>query len=175
MQMPAALLVVSLVVMPVTLAAQATKPGPELKRLDAFVGTWNVEGQAQASPYGPAAKVVSVDRFEWMPGGFFMTHHWDARQGTVEIKGMEVIGYDGRTKGYTSRFFDNAGNTGSLRGTLQGNGWRWAGDSDVGGKPIKERCTVIVVSPDSFTNKCEYSTDGIKWLPNIDSRSTRAK
>jgi len=179
MSIRSALSAVFLVVLSVAIVAQsaavAPKPGPEHKRLDAFVGKWNVEGQAQASPYGPSGKLSSVDTFEWMPGGFFMTHHWDARQGGVAIKGMEVLGYDGHTKGYTSRFFDNLGNSGSWRATVQGNTWTWTGETEVAGKPLKERCTNVVSSPDAFSSKCEYSTDGTKWLTNFDLKATRAK
>jgi hypothetical protein len=35
--------------------------------------------------------------------------------GGVDIKGMEVLGYDSRRKVYTSRFFDNLGNSGPWR------------------------------------------------------------
>jgi Protein of unknown function (DUF1579) len=179
MSIRSSLCVLFLLVGGLALAAESptavAKPGPEHKRLDAFVGTWNTEGQAQVSPYGPAGKMTAVDKFEWMPGGFFMIHHWDARQGGVEIKGMEVLGYDSHSKVYTSRFFDNFGNSGPWKATVQGNAWTWTGDTEVGGKPLKERCTVTVVSPDAITNKCEYSSDGAKWLPNFDLKSTRAK
>ena len=179
MLMRLGLVLVLLLVVPGGFAAQAPvaapKPGPELKRLDAFVGKWNTEGQAQASPYGPAGKLTAVDTFEWFTGGFFMSHHWDARQGAVQIKGMEMIGYDSRAKVYTSRFFDNAGNSGTFKATVQGNVWTWTGESEVAGKPLKERCTATVVSADVLTNKCEYSTDGAKWLTNFELKSTRAK
>ena len=179
MSIRSSLWLLSMILVSVVLAGQSPnatlKPGPEHKRLDAFAGRWNIEGQAQASPYGPAGKLTSVDTFEWMPGGFFMTHHWDARQGGVDIKGMEVIGYDGRGKVYTSRFFDNLGNSGLWKATVQGNTWTWTGETEVGGKPLKERCTNTVASPDALTSKCEYSTDGTKWLPNFDLRGTRAK
>ena len=98
MLMRSGLSLVSLVVVSVTLTAQSPapvpKPSPEHVRLGVFLGKWNFAGQAQASPYGPAGKVTSVDTFEWLPGSFFMSHHWDVRQGGVEIKGMEILGYD---------------------------------------------------------------------------------
>ena len=179
MSMKAAVWVVSLVVVPMALSAQSTlsapKPGPDHKRLEVFVGKWNVEGQAQASPYGPAGKLTSVDTWEWMPGGFFMTHHWDSKQGGVDIKGMEVLGYDGHSKVYTSRFFDNLGNSGPWKATVQGNTWTWTGDTEVGGKPLKERCTTVVAGPDAMTSKCEYSPDGAKWSPNFELKYARAK
>jgi hypothetical protein len=160
-----------------TLSAQGAppaKPGAELQRLSAFVGTWNSEGQAQESPYGPAGKVTAVDTFEWLPGSFFLSHKWDVKQGAAQIEGIEIIGFDGRNKAYTSRFFDSMGNSGTLRARVQGNAWTWTGDSDVAGKPLKERCTIVVVRADVYTNKCEYSADGVKWLLNFEQRSTRA-
>jgi Protein of unknown function (DUF1579) len=167
---------VLLVLVAATLSAQTpSKPGPEHQRLNAFVGTWNTEGQAQESPYGPAGKLTVVDTFEWLPGGYFLSHKWDVKQGSAEFQGMEIIGFDARNKAYTSRFFDSLGNSGTLRGRLQGNAWTWTGDSDIAGRAIKERCTIIVVRADVFTNKCEYSADGVKWLPNFEQRSTRAQ
>jgi hypothetical protein len=179
MSIRSSLWVLFLLVGAATLSAQApppaAKPGPEHKRLDVFVGKWNTEGQAQASPYGPAGKMTSVETFEWMPGGFFMIHHWDTRQGGVELKGLEVLGYDSHSKMYSTRFFDNLGSSGFMKATLLGNAWTWTGDSEVGGKPLKERCTTTLVSSDAWTSKCEFSSDGAKWLPNFDLKSARAK
>ena len=157
------------------LSAQAPKPAPELKRLDAFVGKWTADGQAMASPYGPAGPVASTDTFEWMAGGFFMVHHWDVKQGATPIKGMEVIGYDATSKAYISRFFDNAGNTGTFKGTWQGNTLVWSGETEVAGKPLKERCQMGTPAGDVWAGKCEYSTDGSKWMPNFESKNRKAK
>jgi hypothetical protein len=151
------------------------KPAPELKRLDAFVGKWTAEGQAQASPYGPAAPMTSTDTFEWLPGGFFMAHHWDVKQGATIIKGMEVVGWDAKAKVFTSTFFDNAGNTGVFKGTLQGNAVVWTGETEVAGKPLKERCTMAMPVADAWNGKCEYSSNGTTWMPNFESKNRKAK
>src|SRR5215470_8676306 len=39
-------------------APHALKPGPEHQKLSAFVGNWTFEGEAKASPMGPAGKVT---------------------------------------------------------------------------------------------------------------------
>src|SRR5205809_11504 len=39
------------------LVAQAPKPSPEVRKLEVWVGTWTYEGDAKATPIGPAAKV----------------------------------------------------------------------------------------------------------------------
>jgi hypothetical protein len=170
----------SLLLVPATVAAQtpapAPKPGPEQQRLEIYLGKWTQVGEAQASPYGPAGKLTSTDTYEWLPGGFFMLHRWEARQGAVEFKATEILGYDARKRVYTSHFFDNFGNSGSYKTTVQGNTWTTTGDSEVGGKPLKERLTTVFGKPaTSCSLKAEYSTDGAKWLPNFSLTSTRAK
>ncbi len=179
MFMRSLLLLVSAVVVPATLAAQAPaavpKPGPEQKPLESFVGKWSFEGQAEASPYGPAGKIASVETYEWLPGGFFLLHHYDFRQAGVEIKGMEVLGYDRRSKAYTTRAYDNFGNSSAWKAAVAGGTWSWTGESEVGGKPLHERCTVAFEGPDVITSNCEYSTDGTKWLGNFKARGTRVK
>src|SRR5205814_6484486 len=70
-------------------------------------------------------RTCALPIYEWLPGGFFMAHHWDVKQGATVIKGMEVIGYDAKAKVYTSTFFDNGGNTGVFKGTVQGSVWTW--------------------------------------------------
>ena len=177
--MRAMVLLVSVAVTPVTLAAQAPtavpKPGPEQKQLESFVGKWTYEGQAETSPYGPAGPLTSVETYEWLPGGFFLSHHFDMRQGGVEIKGLEVLGYDGRGKAYTTRAFDNFGNSSSWKATVKGSTWSWTGDSEVGGKPLHERCTTTFTGPDATRVLCEYSTDGAKWMKNFETRGKRTK
>jgi hypothetical protein len=103
-----------------------------------------------------------------------MSHKWEVRQNGVEIKGMEVLGYDSHARTYTSRFFDNFGNSGSVRASVQGNTWTFTADSEVGGKPLKER-GVVVVRGDSMTSKWDYSTDGSTWKPNFDVKGIRTK
>lgn len=162
----------------VTIAAQqpapAAKPGPEHARLAVFLGKWNSEGQALASPWGTAGKIASVSTYEWLPGNFFLIQRWDGRQGTTEIKGIEIYGYDTRSKKYTGRFFDNAGNSGLDECTFSGNTWACTTDAEVGKKPLKERSTTVI-SGDVMTNKSEYSTDGSKWMPDFEAKSTRVK
>jgi hypothetical protein len=179
MSIRSSLAMLFLLVVPVAVASQtpaaAPKPGPELRKFDLFSGKWNIEEQAQASVFGPGGALTSVETYEWMPGGFFMVHHWDAKQGSAEYKGMEVLGYDIRNKVYTSKLFDNTGNAGVWKATVQGNTWTWTGETDAAGKTVHERCTLTTTPPNAYAQKCEVSTDGVKWLPNFDQKATRAK
>jgi hypothetical protein len=172
------LFVVVLMLVPVVPAAQApavARPGAEYKRLDQFVGSWTTVGTTQAGHAAGVGKLTSNETYEWMPGGYFLVHRWDSQVASATVNGFEVLGFDGRTKAYTSRFFDSMGTSGTLRATPQGNAWTWAGDADAAGKPLKQRCTTILVNPDTFTTRCEYSPDGFKWQTALESRSTRVK
>src|SRR5262245_8901027 len=168
---------VSLAFLSVTILAQSPAPrqlSAEHQKLAVVIGKWTFEGQAQASPYGPAGKLTSVDTFTWLPGNYFVEHQWDQKQAGTQIIGKEIMGYDSTAKVYTSHFFDNAGNTGSLKATVNGNTWTWTADSILQGKPVKERGTVVITG-DTLTSKWEYSADGSKWLPNYEAKATRSK
>ena len=43
---------------------------------------------------------TSDEHYEWLPGGFFLLHQWDANAGTREFKGTEIIGHDEANGGY---------------------------------------------------------------------------
>ena len=79
-----------------------------------------------------------------------------------------------RDQTYTSRFFDNMGNSGSVKLVLNGSTWTGTADREVAGKPLKERGT-ITVSGNTMTVKWEYSTDGSRWATQFESNGTRTK
>ena len=81
------------------------RPSAEHQRLAVVLGKWTFEGQAQASPYGQAGKLTSVDTFAWLPGNFFVEHQWDSKQAGTQIIGREIIGYDSEAKVYSVSFF----------------------------------------------------------------------
>ncbi len=48
------------------------------------------------------------------------------------------------------------------------------GESEVAGKPLKERGTNAIAG-DVITSKWEYSTDGSTWKTNFEQKGTRVK
>ena len=170
-----AIVLMLLSVAPGAQAPAVARSGAEYKRLDQFVGSWTTVGTTQAGHQAGAGKLASTETYEWMAGGYFLVHRWDGQVSAAPLNGFEVLGFDSRTKAYTARFFDSLGTSGTLRATPQGNAWTWAGDADAAGKPLKQRCTMILVNPDTFTTKCETSPDGFKWQTALESRSTRVK
>ena len=159
--------------------AQTPKPGPEHKKLGMFLGTWSLEGEFKSgNGYGiPAGKVAVVEKFQWMPGEFFLQMNRDGKGPAGEVKHMIIFGYDSITKKYTGAWFNLLGG-GSIAASLtnSGNTWIWTGSGHTAdGKLFQERCTCTVVPNASYTVKCDTSPDGKTWSPSFETRATKSK
>jgi Protein of unknown function (DUF1579) len=94
---------------------QQIAPGAEHQLLNIFVGKWHTEGlsygsgQSKENPYDSSVRWIGAESYEWLPGGFFLVHHFDGQVGDSPINGMEFIGYDAASQTYTSHSFDNHG------------------------------------------------------------------
>jgi hypothetical protein len=51
---------------------QPQKPGPDVKKLDRFVGTWILKGTMKPGMMGPGGPVTEKEKCEWMEGGFYL-------------------------------------------------------------------------------------------------------
>src|SRR5579863_2214258 len=100
-----AILVSIMVLFSVSAGAQmAPKPGPEVKKLDYFVGSWAVDGTVAAGPWGAGGKFSTTDTTEWMPGSFFVEGHSDFKMPPEvggEGKAISYMGYDTDENVYT--------------------------------------------------------------------------
>jgi Protein of unknown function (DUF1579) len=103
------LLAVCTMFLATSLQAQAPqgppKPGPEVKKLDYNIGTWNVEGEAK--PFGPmpGGKFTATEKCEWYSGGFFVVCHSEGAGPMGPAKGVSFMGYDPNEKVYTYHEF----------------------------------------------------------------------
>jgi hypothetical protein len=128
------------------------------RRLEVFVGKWINDGELLATQESPAARIVTSDVYEWMPGKFFVLHTAYGRIGDLEVGGTEIIGYDETSDTYRSHFFDSEGNVTAQELTEAGGVWTWQGETT--------RAT-SVFSDDGKTQTCrhERSEDGVNWAP----------
>lgn len=101
----------------------------ELGRLDAFVGIWDTEGEVVAGPLGQSIMFKATDTYEWLPGGYFLLHRFDAKMPDGNVVGIEVIGYDRENDSYTIHSFDNQGNAGVMQGRFENDTWTFSGES----------------------------------------------
>lgn len=161
-------LVGSLLVLGVStlLAAQAPKPGPEAGKMAAWVGAWQYEGEVQASPLGPAAKVSGQETARLVMDGFAL--EWTAEETGLfgGVRWGEMWVYDPVGKNYPFLGYQSDGTFWSGTVSSSGRDWKFAGTWTVKGTAYKFRQDRSF-SPDgkTWTWKDEISSDGKTWVP----------
>jgi Protein of unknown function (DUF1579) len=85
-------------------AGQPPGPDPALQRLDRFVGTWDVRGRTLGAERDDVSGRLT---FEWLPGGFFLQQRTELDFQGLEIRGLEIIGYDPATGRFPSTVYSN--------------------------------------------------------------------
>jgi Protein of unknown function (DUF1579) len=151
------------------------KPGPELKKLDYFLGTWTSDGDMKPGPMGPGGKFTSSGHGEWMDGGFFLVVHSDFKSGMGNSTGTAYMGYSSDDKVYTYDEFNSMGENIHSKGTVDGDTWSWSNDMKMGPQTMKAHYTMKALSPTSYTFKFEVSADGTKWDTVMDGKATKSK
>ena len=151
-------------------------PGPEVKKLDYFVGTWTTEGTIAQGPWGGGGKFTATGTSEWMPGNFFIQAHSESKM-PPEIGGdsqaVMIMGYDTQQTTYTSDRFTSLGQHETSKGTLSGDTWIWSSSSSYGGMEIQGKMTIKTLSATSYTLKYEISMDGKTWTPFMEGKAAK--
>src|SRR5436190_5572558 len=86
-----------------------SRRGPDIERLDVFLGVWRTTGHQYASEFGPAARVDALETYEWLTGGRFLVHNLKGRLGEAEMACIEVVEYDPSGECYRTHTFYNDG------------------------------------------------------------------
>ena len=155
-------------------STQTSKPSPELKKQDFFVGTWMLEGTTKSSPFGPGGqKFQSTEQLEWMPGGFFLLVHSYSEGKLAEVT---VIGYDQAQKVFTHTTFNSTGKTELWTGTAEGDSWTWTKGGTIHSEPIKERLVIRKKSSDSYSFVVEIKpAAGDGWSTVAEGTGTKTR
>ena len=151
-------------------------PGPEVKKLDYFLGTWTVEATIGQGPWGSGGKFTSTDTTEWMPGSFFLERHADFKMPPElggDGKATSFMGYDTNENVYTRDEFNSQGRREVSKGTVNGDTWTWTSTQIYGGQEIKQKMTLKVLTPSSYTMKFEVSMDGTNWMTFMEGKATK--
>lgn len=149
-------------------------PAPELKKLDFMAGNWTAEGTMNPGPGMPGGKFSNSSHAEWMQGNFFLVEHGEFNMGPMGTgKELAILGYDSGRKVYTYHAFNSMGEAEASTGTVNGDTWTWTSDENMGGKPMKGRFTMKVLSPTSYTMKSEMSPDGTNWMTGMEGKATK--
>jgi Protein of unknown function (DUF1579) len=144
--------------------------GPAHQRPDALVGRWRTEGWTIATAEAPAARIVAMDTYEWLPGRFALLHLVDARVGEQHVEGAEIIGWDPARDAYITQYFGSDGPSGyearladvhgALVWTMNGTADRFTGTFSDDGNTI--------------TGRWQQLDDEKNWQPWMDITLTRA-
>lgn len=145
------------------------------RALDVFVGRWTVEGQSFAAGQDPsdpragAVRWVGEESYEWLPGGAFMLHRWDAMVGTFAFKGVMVLGHDPGEEGgcYFSHLYDNGGAHAAYRVTTDGDRWTFS-------EPATRATIALLDGGQRMHVVWDWKNGGPDWLPLCDRVSRRA-
>ena len=86
-------------------------------------------GTIKESPSSSGLSFHAVDNYEWVPGGFFVLHRWDAQMPDGRKQGVEILGYDAARATYTVQSFDSEGNTDLMQGSVVDGTWTFEGKS----------------------------------------------
>lgn len=168
-------MILAALTLPAVLAAQSQppKPGPELKKLDMFVGAWTLDGTMKASSMGPGGSMTENEKCEWMEGGFYLICHSDYKSSMGNGVGLSVMGYSTDDKAYTYREFNSFGEFDDSKGMIDGDTWTWTSDEKMGGMTMKGRFIMKISSPTSYTFMFDMSQDGTKWSTIMEGKATK--
>jgi hypothetical protein len=174
----AATALTSLVTLQLAVAqAPAAKPGPEHARLAYFVGKWKGEGQVMPSPMGPGGKMTATDDCQWFEGRFSVICRSEGTSPNGPMRSVGILGYSSEEKVYTYYGVDNSGMTMTTvpKGTLQGDTWSYTDESTMGGQKVKSRVTIKELSPTRYSFRMEFQGPDGKWVPAMESTSTKVQ
>lgn len=174
MKRAAMILAVTIVLAGMAIAQmEPPKPGPELKKLDVFAGSWTLDGAMKPGAMGPGGSMTENEKCEWMEGGFYLVCHSSYKSSMGDGVGLSVMGYSADDKAYTYREFNSFGEFEDSRGTLDGDTWTWIGEEKMGGTVTKGRFTMKMTSATSYTFMFDMTQDGTKWTPMMDGKASK--
>lgn len=105
------------------------KPTAKHRALGVFGGKWITQGTIRATHDAASAEMRAIDRYEWLPGGFFMLHKVDALIAGTVSQSIEVIGYDVARGCYSTHSYDDQGTSEEFTARLEGREWSIDGEN----------------------------------------------
>ncbi|MGQ7855319.1 hypothetical protein ACUN24_13875 [Pedobacter sp. WC2501] len=76
----------------------------KLDLLNPYTGKWKTEGLTKSGEV-----ITGTDTYEWIEGGFFLTHKVDITFNKKKVQSLEIIHYDDMEDVFRSQSFDSQG------------------------------------------------------------------
>ena len=142
-----------------------TKPSAKHRASGVFAGNWITHGTIRATDDTASSEVRAIDRYEWLPGGFFMLHRVDALIGGTVSQSIEVIGHDEAQACYVTRSYDDQGTSDGFTARLEGRAW------SIDGEKVRFRGAFNAGGP-VLAGTWEQRSEKKQWSPwmNIELR-----
>jgi hypothetical protein len=145
----------------------STKTNPALKKLEKFIGDWDMQGSHPMLP----APVRGSSLIEWLEeDGILLWHFNFERPGPPSA--IIVIGHDDAVETYSMLYFDERSVSRIYTMSLEGNTWKFWRESP----GFSQRFTGIFSEDGStISGHGELSRDGSKWEQDLDLTYTRVR
>jgi hypothetical protein len=104
----------------------------ELDKLNAFVGTWDGEGEAKMARMDEPLKVTGTSEFKWADNNWYLVEHSTFKMGDLdEMQGMGGWTYDSHSKKYRNVWVDTMGSIGASKARYdeKTDTWHFCGTS----------------------------------------------
>lgn len=135
---------------------KAATPGAEHRKLDGFVGEWDVAIEFWMDPGAPPSTMQGVMRTEWMLDGHYLDQRYEGEMEGMPFHGRGTWGYDVAGQHFVGTWLDNMSTALSIsrgRETPDGKGFllQTLGTDPASGKPAEGFEEIRVENPDRHT------------------------
>ena len=154
----------------------APKPGPEVKKLGAFVGKWTSSGEMPKDVMGPGTggKFTGTETCDWVSGGFAVLCRETGEGGGMgKTSGVGLLAYDADAKTYVYSGVDSSGMVSNSHGTISGDTWNWTMKGTFNGQPMEMHYTIKWTSKDAYDFKFEGGPDANSLKVMMEGKETR--
>jgi hypothetical protein len=149
--------------------AELGKPGSEHKRLEPFVGEWNVKATFWMEPGAPATDSTGKAKIEWILDGHYLRQHYTGDFMGETFKGEALWGYNKVTGEYFGTWIDSMStgmstSTGSVSADGKTFTYNSSFDDPMTGQKCNSREVVQIVGKDEFKMTAYMvNTDGSEF------------
>jgi hypothetical protein len=145
--------------------AEAGKPGPEHRKLEPFIGDWNLTMKLWTDPSQPPAEINAAAERKWIMGGRFVQESVRGECNGKSFEGLGLLGYhNGEKKFTTTRACGLCGTVSTALSTLNSSEKKFTCSTEeccpVTGQKVKGRDEVIIESNDRIVTNIFKVLDG---------------
>jgi len=157
---------------------QVVDASAQVKKLDVWVGDWTYEGMEGPNPLEKGGPFSGKLSNKWVLNNSFIESHWEEKNPTGNLEGVEIHGYDPLTKRFFYHGYSSDG--GTMMGTGVHSQNTWAGTAKMIDKDGK---AMMVRTVSRFTDENQSvavtwdlsQDEGKTWTPWLNFTMKKAK